>query len=93
MGITFVVVAVLFVAGLIAVLYGLVNRRRSILLAVVALLLALTAGGGAWYAWAESQSMPWTVGYGAIVVVSLIAAFRQFIVGAGPTSRTERNGG
>ncbi|HUG66294.1 MAG TPA: hypothetical protein VMM76_01005 [Pirellulaceae bacterium] len=93
MGITFVVVAVLCVAGLIAVLYGLVNRRRSILLAVVALLLALTTGGGAWYAWAESQSMPWTAGYGAIVVVSLIAAIRQFIVGTGPTSRTERNGG
>ena len=93
MGVTLVAVAILCVAGLIAVLYGLVNRRGSILLAVVALLLALTTGGGAWYAWAESRSIPWMVGYGAIVVVSLIAAIRQFIVGTGPTSRTGRNGG
>jgi hypothetical protein len=77
----FSVVAVSCLIGLVVVLYGLVNRRRSILVAVIALAVAVPGGGGAWYAWAESQSIPWTAGYGVIVVISLVASVRQFYIG------------
>ncbi|MEJ7592801.1 MAG: hypothetical protein WKF77_14730 [Planctomycetaceae bacterium] len=78
--------AVIF-PGLIAVLgltlWGLVSRKRSPVIGVIAAAVALMAAGGAWYAWAESKSVPWTVGYGVIVMVSLASMMRQ-LFGASP---------
>ena len=84
MGITFVVVALVAVLGLTAVFAALVNRRRSISLAVAAVLVAIVTAGGAWYAWTESQSALWTLGYGAVAVVSLVASIRQCVIGREP---------
>jgi predicted tellurium resistance membrane protein TerC len=81
MGITFAVVALAALIGMAAVLAALVNRRHSIPLTVAALFVAVTAGGGAWYAWAESHSTPWTLGYGAVAVISLLAFIRQGFIG------------
>jgi hypothetical protein len=81
MAITLGVAALVALSGLAAVLYALVNRRRSMLLAIAAVFVALAAGGGAWYAWVESQSTAWTLAYGAVLALSLVAFFRQFFIG------------
>lgn len=81
MGITLAIAALVALIGLAAVFYALVNRRRSVVLAIAALLVALAAGGGAWYAWVESHSTAWMLGYAAVLAISLVASFRQFIIG------------
>jgi hypothetical protein len=76
-----------YVIWLAAVLAGLVNRRRSILLAVVALLFALQAGSGALDSWAHSNST-WNtlrtanmLRLGVEFVISVVAFVRQFVIG------------
>ena len=53
--------AVIFL-GMIAVLgialWGLAAKPRSRVIGVIAATVALMAAGGAWYAWAESKSVP-----------------------------------
>lgn len=71
----FLVVAVLIAAAV----YGAVTSKRSVLLALAALGLAGLAALGCWYAATETRSMPWTVGYGAIVAGSLVVAVRQLM--------------
>ena len=83
MNITSAVIFLGLIAVLCLTLWGLVARRRSRVLGVIAAAVALMAAGGAWYAWAESKSVPWTVGYGVIVVVSLASTMRQ-LFGASP---------
>ena len=61
------------------VVYGLFGPKRSIGIALIALAVAVLAAGGAWYAWAESHDMPWTIGYIVPVVISIAAAARQFV--------------
>ena len=77
MGTSFAIVALIALIGLAAVLAALVQRRRSIPLAVAALFMAFVTAVGAWYAWAESHSTPWTLGYAALAILSLVAAVRQ----------------
>ena len=68
-------------AALGVAIRGLVAKQRSAVVGVIAAAVALLAAGGAWYAWAESKSIPWTVGYGVIVVGSIASAIRQFVGG------------
>ena len=74
--------AVIFL-GMIAVLglafWGLVAKPRSPVIGVIAAAVALLAAGGAWYAWAESKSVPWTIGYGVTAFIGLASAMRQFL--------------
>jgi len=70
------------IAALCATLWGLVARQRSAVVGVIAASVALLAAVGAWYAWAESQSTPWTVGYGVVVALSVASAIRQWTGGA-----------
>ena len=83
MNITSAVIFLGLIAVLCLTLWGLVAKRRSRVLGVIAAAVALMAAGGAWYAWAESKSVPWTVGYIVIVVVSLASMMRQ-LFGASP---------
>lgn len=65
------------IATVCVALWGLFSRRRSVVVGVIAASVALLAAGGAWYAWTESQSMPWTVGYGVVAVTGIASAMRQ----------------
>ena len=75
-----IVSAVTFL-GMIAVLgialWGLVAKPRSRVIGVFAATVALMAAGGAWYAWAESKSVPWTIGYGVVALACMASAMRQ----------------
>ena len=72
--------AVIFL-GMIAVLglalWSLVANQRSAVAGVIAAVVALLAAGGAWYAWAESKSVPWTIGYGVVALACMASAMRQ----------------
>ena len=68
------------IAAVCVVLRGLVARRRSVLVGGIAASVAVLVTVGAWYAWAEMQSIPWTVGCGVLTVASSIAAIRQIAV-------------
>ena len=71
--------AVIFL-GMIAVLclslWSLVANQRSAVAVVIAVVVALLAAGGAWYAWAESKSIPWTIGYGVVALACAASAMR-----------------
>jgi len=69
-------------AAVCVVLWGLFSRRRSVVVGVITASVALLATVGAWYAWAESRSTPWTLGYAAVVVISVAATVRQCARGA-----------
>lgn len=79
MGFEFIGFVVMVLLALAVVGYGLFASRRSTIIALVALAVAVLAAGGAWYAWAESRDLPWTIGYGVVVVVSIASAARQFV--------------
>lgn len=81
--------ALLFLAAIAAFVItvsGLFVRQRSIVIAVIALGVAVLAGGGAWYAWAESQSTGWTIGYLIVLVCAVASAARQFVGGVSALS-------
>ena len=84
MGFGFVGFALMILLALAVVAYGLLGSKKSIGVALIAVAVAVLAAGGAWYAWAESHDMPWTIGYSVVVVISIAAAARQF-VGRVPT--------
>ncbi len=71
------------VLGLLAALgislWGLFAEQRSAVVGVIAAAVALLAAAGGWHAWSETKSIPWTVGYGVIVVGSVASAIRQFV--------------
>lgn len=79
MGFGFVGFVVMILVAMAVVAYGLFGPKRSIGIALIALAVAILAAGGAWHAWAESHDMPWTIGYGVVVVVSIASAARQFV--------------
>ena len=70
------------IAALCVALRGLFSRRRSVIGGVIAGSVALLATGLAWYAWAESQSIPWTLGYVVVAVASVASAVRQCAAGS-----------
>ena len=65
------------IAAMCVALWGLFSRRRSVIVGVIAGSVALLAAGLAWYAWAETQSILWTVAYGVVAVTSVASAIRQ----------------
>ncbi len=70
-----VLLAVISVFGV--VVWGLFAEQRSAVVGAFAVLMAVIAAGCAWYAWAESRSIPWTIGYGILFAVSAASAVRQ----------------
>ena len=72
--------AMILLAGLIVFgtsLWGLFNRKRSIVCAVAGLLVLLGAGMGAWIAWMESNSALGTAIYLVIALVGIVSLVRQ----------------
>ena len=78
MGIQFVGFVTLVVLALAATAYGLFSSKRSLGIALIAFVFTAFAVGGAWYAWAESQSALWTFGYITVASVSFTSGIRQF---------------
>ncbi len=56
--------------------FGLFGRRHPAI-GIVALLAVPVAALGGWYAWAETGSVPWTIGYGAVALGGAAAAARN----------------
>ena len=74
--------ALILLAGLIVFgtsLWGLFNRKRSIVCAVAGLLVLLGAGMGAWIAWMESNSALGTAIYLVIALVGIVSLVRQLM--------------
>ena len=66
--------AVTFIGVIVAlavVVWGAFRSRRSIAVAVVAVIVAVLAAGCGWYAFSESKSLPWTIGYGVVALLSV----------------------
>jgi di/tricarboxylate transporter len=74
------------IAALGATVWGLFAKRRSAAIGIIAAAVALLAAVCAWYAWAETKSIPWTLGYGAVVGASLASSVRQLW----PSSKSRR---
>ena len=74
--------ALILLAGLIvfgASLWGLFNRKRSVLCALAGILVLLGASLGAWIAWMETNSALGTAIYLVIALVGIVAAVRQIM--------------
>ena len=67
------------IGTLCVAIWGHLSKQRSAFVGVIAAALAVLAACGAWYAWTESQSMPWTVGYGVVAVIGVTSAMRQCV--------------
>ena len=76
MNITSAVISLAMIAVLGLSLWSLVANQRSAVAGVIAAVVALLAAGGAWYAWAESKSVPWTIGYGVVALACAASAMR-----------------
>ena len=57
--------------------WGLFNKRRSILIILADVLVILTTGIGALYAWGESHSLPWAIGYFSFFILGIVSIVRQ----------------
>ena len=57
--------------------WGAFRTRRSITIAVVAAVVTILAAGCGWYAFAETRSTPWTIGYVVLSLVSLSVAIKH----------------
>jgi len=83
MSIVTVIVGVAAFAGVGCVLWALTTSQRSIMVVLIAAVVAPMAALVAWYAWAESRDIPWTVGLGAVALASVAAAVRHCGGGGG----------
>jgi len=76
-----VIILLCWVATLIAVALGLLARPRGgglrAILCVMAVVVALGSAIAAWYAWAESRSVVWALGYGLLSLLAVASALRQ----------------
>lgn len=54
------------------------SGTRSFLVSVLGVPLAALFAGLAWYAFAETASMPWTIGYGSVSAVFGFATIRNW---------------
>jgi len=79
MGIQGIAVIGLALVLLAVVGYGLFTQKKSAGIGLAALVVAFLAAGGGWHAWAESRSVPVTVGYVVVLLISLGSAARQFV--------------
>ena len=75
------VILLFLVTALIAVLLGLLTRPRGgalrAILCGTAVMVALGSSLLAWYAWAESRAVGWTLGYGLLTLLACGSAIRQ----------------
>ena len=72
-------VGVMLLSAVALTIYGAVVPRRSIPIALVALAVLGVGSLGGWYAWMETQSLPWTIGYLTVAAIALIAFIRQIM--------------
>jgi hypothetical protein len=80
--------AIIFLGATLAlgvVVWGAFRSRRSIAIAVVAVFVAVLAAGCGWYAFAESRSLPWTIGYGVVALLSVGVGVKH-VVGSRDTA-------
>ena len=68
---------ILILAAALAI-WGLFAGHKSVLVGLASGIVAILAALGAWYAWAESNSLPWTLGYGLIFLMAVASSIRQF---------------
>ena len=72
--------ALIFFAAFVMIglsIWGLFNRRRSILCALSSIMVILGAWMGATYAWVESKSTSWTVIYLVVALIGVVSILRQ----------------
>ena len=72
--------AMIFLAAFLVLglsIWGLFNRRRSILCGLAGILIVPVAAILALYAWGESRSIPWTVVYLIVALIGIVSVFRQ----------------
>ena len=81
MNLTSAIVLLLFLLVIALGIYGIFRSRRSILIGLSSLVLATLAGLGSWYSFAESHSLPWTIGYAILALVGTVSAFRNLAPG------------
>ena len=74
MGLGGVVALVVFALALAAVVVGAMSVKKSFAVALVGLIVAIPALGLSWYAWVESQSLLWALGYAAVALFALAVA-------------------
>lgn len=67
------------IVALAVVAWGAVRSRPSIAVAAVAVIVALLAAGCCWYAYSESQSLPWTIGYGVVSLLSISVGIKHIL--------------
>ncbi len=72
-----ILLSVLLVVGIVA--WGAVTRKRSIVIALVALAVAGLATLLSYYSLVESKSVPWAMGYGVTAVLSATVAGRHLV--------------
>ncbi|HMP76185.1 MAG TPA: hypothetical protein PKE12_07815 [Kiritimatiellia bacterium] len=90
-GALLLLVAAIVIGGSI---WGVFNRRRSILCAIAGALTLLAAGLGGLHAWGESRSIPWTTAYLTAAIIGIVAIVRQIRACKQNTSNADQaNGG
>ena len=75
--------ALIFLSAILSIgltIWGLFNRKRSILCAIGGLITTLGAALGTLYAWGEPRSVPWTTGYLVFVFLGLLCIIRQILL-------------
>ena len=93
MGLQPAIVVIGVAAALGVTAWGAFRSRRSILVGVLALPVATLCAGCGWYAYAESQSLPWTTGYGVVALLSLGVAIRHLRPDRGRGGRDSNRSG
>ena len=73
----FIILATL--AAFAAAIFGLFNRKPGIAVAIAGFVIVPIGGLGAWYSFMETQSIPWTIGYGVVSALGLIAGVRNVL--------------
>ncbi|OQA26664.1 MAG: hypothetical protein BWY59_01300 [Verrucomicrobia bacterium ADurb.Bin345] len=62
--------------------WGLFNRKRSLLCVIAGVVVALGAVPGMLHAWGEGRSIPGTASYAVALILGIVAAARQFRLNA-----------
>ncbi|MCA9069120.1 MAG: hypothetical protein KDA84_09370 [Planctomycetaceae bacterium] len=74
----FMIFAVVLLAlGVVA--WGGFTKHRSLGIAMTALIVAFVAAGCGFYAFVESQSLPWTIGYAVTAGLTLAVGLKHLI--------------
>ena len=85
------IVFVMAIAALAVVTWGAFSARRSITVAIVSILVAVMAAGCGWYAFMESQSLPWSIGYGVFAALSLAVGVKHLVGNRNDSEGSSKN--